>query len=61
MITPCKLQFPYRILTMRVLWWCHVGEMKKVKFVTLGMRTLVDLPLCRGTFVGRDVKHSTSA
>jgi len=40
---------------MHVLWWCLLGEMKKVMFLILGM-----MP-CRAVVISRDVKHSTSA
>ena len=38
-----------------MLWWCLVGVMKKVMFITLGV-----MP-CRAVVVWRDVKHSKSA
>jgi len=47
--------FVKKVMTMRVLWWCLVGVMKNVIFLTLGM-----MP-CRVVVVWRDVKHSTSA
>jgi len=53
MVTPRKLSLS--VIRMRVLWWCLVGEMKKVMFLTLGL-----MP-CRGVVIWRDVKHSTSA
>ena len=53
MVTAHKLSL--RVMKMLMLWWCVVGRMKKVMFLTLGV-----MP-CRVVVVWRDVKHSTSS
>jgi hypothetical protein len=43
-----------RVMRMRVLWWCHVGEMKKVMSLTLGF-----MPY-RAVVIWREIKNSTT-